>query len=206
MLRQSKPVSWQFIPGKGSRTKRTSILELMRYLFALSLVWMLVPAFGQDCSELATRQMALESAYQALSDSIGSEKDKKVRRAMRSELASVEAEYGEVSHQLNQCVQSGGVIGEVVPPEQRVQPEERQRVASQPAPRLRPLNGMERGLVKRSKGTIKMLLGSVLAVPLALVMPELAVIGVAFSLWGMGEVVSGSMDIIDAAESGQVQD
>lgn len=66
------------------------------------------------------------------------------------------------------------------------------------------MNGMERGLVKRSKGTIKMLLGSALAIPLALVMPELAVIGGAFSMWGMGEVVSGSMDIIDAAESGQI--
>lgn len=206
MLRQSTPVFWQFIPGKGSRAKRTSILILMRYLLALSLVWILVPVFSQNCSELAARQMELETTYEALLDSMHSVKDKKVRRAMRSQLAEVESQYGEVSVQLNQCVQSGGVIGEVVPPEQRVQPEERQRIQSRPAPRQRPLNGMERGLVKRSKGTIKMLLGSALAIPLALVMPELAVIGGAFSLWGMGEVVSGSMDIIVAAEGGQVQE
>ncbi len=206
MLRQSTPVFWQFIPGKGSRAKRTSILILMRYLLALSLVWIIVPVFSQNCSELAARQMELETTYEALLDSMDSLKDKKDRRAMRSELTEVEWEYGDVSFQLNQCVQYGGVIGEVVPLEERVQLEEFQNDESRPAPRLRPLNGMERGLVKRSKGTIKMLLGSALAIPLALVMPELAVIGGAFSLWGMGEMVSGSMDIIDAAESGQIQE
>ena len=125
---------------------------------------------------------------------------------MRSQKSEVEQEYRDVSFQLNQCVQSGGVIGEVVPPQERVQPKELPIVNSRPAPCLRPLNGMERGLVKRSKGTVKMLIGSVLAIPLALVMPELAVIGGAFSLWGMGEVVSGSMDIINAADSGQIQE
>lgn len=178
----------------------------MRYLLVITLIGMVLPSLGQDCSVLAARQMELETTYEALLDSMDSVKDKKVRRVMRSQLSEIELEYRDVSFQLNQCVQSGGVIGEVVPPEERVQPEERQREASRPAPRLRPLNGMERGLVKRSKGTIKMLLGSALAIPLALVMPELAVIGGAFSLWGMGEMVSGSMDIIDAAESGQIQE
>lgn len=178
----------------------------MRYLLIMILVGMAWPMRGQDCSQLAARQMELETTYEALLDSMESVKDKQVRRAMRSQLTEIEWEYGDVSFQLNQCVQSGGVIGEVVPPEERIQPEERQRLGSRPAPRLRPLNGMERGLVKRSKGTIKMLLGSALAIPLALVMPELAVIGGAFSLWGMGEMVSGSMDIIDAAESGQIQE
>ena len=50
------------------------------------------------------------------------------------------------------------------------------------------------------------LMGSEFLIPFGLIMPELAMIGGVFSLWGMGEVVSGSMDIIDAAESGQIQE
>ena len=98
------------------------------------------------------------------------------------------------------------MIDAVVPLEEGIQSEEGQVVIAGPVSRLRPLNGMERGLVKRSKGTIRMLLGSAVAIPFGLIMPELAMIGGVFSLWGMGEVVSGSMDIIDAAESGQIQE
>lgn len=74
----------------------------------------------------------------------------------------------------------------MVPLEEGIQSEEGQVVIAGPVSRLRPLNGMERGLVKRNKGTIRMLLGSALAIPFKLLMSELAVIGGVFSLRGNG--------------------
>ena len=67
------------------------------------------------------RLIEFESTFGALLDSIDSENDKKVRRSMRAGLTELEWEYGDVSFQLNQCVQLGGVIGEVVPLEEGIQ-------------------------------------------------------------------------------------
>ena len=177
----------------------------MRPVLVISLLLFSCGLLAQDCSELALRQMQLESAYEAVVDSLDGAEDKKSRRALRDRLSEIEWEYGDVSFQLNRCVQMGGTIGEVVPVEERVEVVQGDEVPSR-APRSRALNPMERGLVKRSKGTIKMLLGGLISVPLVLVSPPLALVGSALSIWGMAEVVSGSLDIIDAAENGQLRD
>ena len=55
------------------------------------------------------------------------------------------------------------------------------------------------GVVKKSKGAIKVVIGTLVGVALVPVMLELAVVGAVIQVAGMVEIISGSMDVIESA-------
>ena len=182
--------------------------ERMRFLL-LTLGFTVFSLHAQDCSFLAEKQLALEKEYDVLEQKLAAaddraEKnaaadDRAEKKALRNAKIEIELSYADVSRELNVCIQSGGVIGDEVMPIDRNSAGTTEAEVRMSSSNVMEVDLFRQGVVKKSKGAIKVVIGTLVGVALAPVMLELAAVGAVIQVTGMVEIISGSMDVIESA-------
>ena len=172
--------------------------ERMRFLL-LALGFTVFSLHAQDCSFLAEKQLALEKEYDVLEQKLAAADDRAEKKALRNAKIEIELSYADVSRELNACIQSGGVIGDEVMPIDRISAGTTEAEVRMSSSNVMEVDLFRQGVVKKSKGAIKVVIGTLVGVALAPVMLELAVVGAVIQVAGMVEIISGSMDVIESA-------
>lgn len=170
----------------------------MRFL-VLALGFTVFSLHAQDCSLLVEKQLALEKQYEMLEQQLAAADDRAEKKALRTAKTEIELNYADVSRQLNACIQSGGVIGDEVMPIERTPETSAEVEVLMSSSDVMEVDLFRQGVVKKSRGSIKVVIGTLVGVALAPVMLELAAVGVVIQVTGMVEIISGSMDVIESA-------